>query len=68
MTMNNPLGRGDLFRIHAPLNLKLHKSRVPISSNRKSFLIQMACPFCKPSPDLGISKCPLVDDDDLKEC
>lgn len=62
MTMNNPLGRGAITRIHAPFNPKLHKIRVPVSPNRKLFLIQMTRPFCQPSPDSGISKRRLADD------
>ena len=62
MIMNNPLGGGAITRIHAPLNLKLHKIRVPVSLNRKLFLIQMTRPFRQSSPDSGISKRRLADD------
>jgi hypothetical protein len=62
MTMNNPLGRGAITRTHAPLNPKLHKIRVPVSPNRKLFLIQMTRPFYHPSPHSGISKRRLTDD------
>jgi len=49
MTMSNPLGRGAITRTHAPFNPKLHKIRVPVSPNRKLFLIQMTRPFRQPS-------------------
>ncbi len=62
MTMNNPLGREVITRIQAPLNSKLHKIRVPVSPNRKLFLIQITRPFCQPSPVSGISKRRLADD------
>jgi len=62
MIMNNPLGREAITRIHVPLNLKLHKIRVPVSPNRKLFLIQMTRSFYLLSPDSGISKRRLVDD------
>ena len=62
MTMNNPLGRGVIIRIHALLNLKLHKIRVPRFPNQKLFLIQKARPFCQPSPNSGTSKRRLADD------
>jgi hypothetical protein len=62
MTMNNPLGRGAITRIHATLNPKLHKIRVPVSPYRKLFLIQMACSFYLLSPDSGTLKRRLFDD------
>jgi len=62
MTMSNPLELGTITRIHAPLNQKLHKIRVPVTPNLKLFLIQMMNPFWKLSPDSGISKRRLADD------
>jgi len=62
MTMNNPLGRIAITRIHAPLNPKLHKIRVPVSPNQKLFLTQIMHPFWQPSSDSGISKRHLADD------
>ena len=62
MTMNNPLGREVITRRYVPLNPKLHKIRMPISPNRKLFLIQMTPPFYQLSPHSGISKRRLTDD------
>jgi hypothetical protein len=62
MTMNNPLGRGAITRIHAPLNPKLHKIRVSVSPNRELILIQITRSFCQPSPDSENTKCRLADD------
>ena len=62
MIMNNPLGREAITRIHALLNSKLHKIRVPVSPYRKLFLIQMVRSFYLLSPDSGISKRRCADD------
>jgi len=62
MTMNNPLGRRAITRIHALLNPKSHKIWVPVSPNEKLFLIQIMRPFWQSSPDSGISKRRLADD------
>ena len=61
MIMNNPLGREAITRIHASPDLKLHKIRVPVSANRKLFLMQMTCSFYLLSLDSGTLKRRLVD-------